>query len=507
MSARKKTRKNAGEGYGYMFHGAFKDKADAVKKERKTKGAWVKGVLTNQGHRYLVMSPRTNPIKRKKKRETVPNPHELLIMGANPHGGEEHQQEISLPPGSTILIRTPRTNPVNAEPNPLFSFHPGLLPQHVRERTLERRKRVSWDRMKPAKRRLVAIAAGVSESLADTWSRIKWRDIPDGWRDALISHLGAQRNPIFVNPGPDDNYMVQAATELFGKQLKDLSTSEMSKVAMRAAQLKQAKTQLRHNMRTRRSPKNQERLWRELGREGQQAAEPTPEQKIPTDAEIDAMWWIPKTSRSMMKRDAAKKRLRGNVELGTYENGIFHPWTRRPASRQKKAIRRQNPDAAGIREDFTGMPVEHEIVRQEPHMPAGNYAQLGKLLTLAVKPRAGGQVLDIRSNALIVSDERAQAEEGKLGPIWFVGGDQDITAALPQFGAIERRGGIYELGEAREIHYEQRKEHVPHPEQDHWRHRFGEETNVRPTVLFDLMHKRLLLEGGAYRIRREGIVN
>jgi len=486
MSTRKKTRKNAGEGYGYMFHGSFGTKEKAQAKERKTKGAWIKHTLTNKGWRYLVMSPRTNPIKRKKRvtaeeaskwllydhprewanatgtkrkhlakkatmmraiaRTSGDNPHELLIMGANPHG-EEHQQEISLPPGSTILIRTPRTNPVNPEAtNPLFSFHPGLLPQHVRERTLGRRKRIAWDRMKPTKRRLVAIAAGVSESLADTWSRIKWRDIPEGWRDALISHLGAQRNPIFLNPGPDDNYMVQAAAELFGKQLKDLSMREMSQVAMRAAQLKRAHT----------AP-------------------------------------------------------RANVELGTYENGIFHPWTRRPASRQKQAIRRQNgrqnPDAAGIREDFTGMPVEHEIVRQEPHMPAGNYAQLGKLLTLAVKPRAGGQVLDIRSNALIVSDERAQAEEGKLGPIWFVGGDQDITAALPQFGAIESRGQIFELGEAREIHYEQRKEHVPHPEQDHWRHRFGEETNVRPTVLFDLTHKRLLLEGGAYRIRREGIVN
>jgi hypothetical protein len=488
MSGRKKTRKNAGEGYGMMFHGSFGEKKDAVAKEKKTKGAFVRGMPTKKGYRYVVMSPRLNPIKRKQKgpddrislkefrkmlhahgygpaaavrgatkreaeeyirrldethaRHASQNPHELLIMGANPHG-EEHQQEISLPPGSTILIRTPRTNPlVNPEPNPLFSFQPGLLPQHVRERTLGRRKRISWDRMKPAKRRLVALAAGVSESLADTWSRIKWRDIPEGWRDALISHLGAQRNPIFLNPGPDDNYMVQAAAELFGKQLKDLSMREMSQVAMRAAQLKRAHT----------AP-------------------------------------------------------RANVELGTYENGVFHPWTRRPKSRQKKAIRRQNPDAAGIREDFTGAPVDREQVRYEPHMPAGNYAQLGKLLTLAVKPRAGGQVLDIRSNALIVSDERAQAEEGKLGPIWFVGGDQDITAALPQFGAIERRGGIYELGEAREIHYEQRKEHVPHPEQDHWRHRFGEETNVRPTVLFDLTHKRLLLEGGAYRIRREGIVN
>jgi hypothetical protein len=67
MAGRTKKRKNAGAGYGYMFHGAFKDKKDAVAKEKKTKGAWIKGTLTNRGHRYLVMSPRTNPIKRKKK--------------------------------------------------------------------------------------------------------------------------------------------------------------------------------------------------------------------------------------------------------------------------------------------------------------------------------------------------------------------------------------------------------------------------------------------------------
>lgn len=78
-------RKNAGLGYGMQFHGSFSKKADAEKKERKRKGAFIRGARTIHGYRYIVMSPRTNPIKRKKKIVTpVANPSELLVMGANP---------------------------------------------------------------------------------------------------------------------------------------------------------------------------------------------------------------------------------------------------------------------------------------------------------------------------------------------------------------------------------------------------------------------------------------
>ena len=59
-------------------------------------------------------------------------------------------------------------------------------------------------------------------------------------------------------------------------------------------------------MRTRRSPRNQEILWRALGGNAKKPiASPAP---IRSDEEIDAMWWVSKTSRSMMKRDAAKAR-------------------------------------------------------------------------------------------------------------------------------------------------------------------------------------------------------
>lgn len=387
MSARKKTRKNAGKGFGMMFHGNFKSKKEAKRKERES-GGFMKRLSTPFGTRYMVMSERKNPIKRKKKAKT--NPHELLVMGANPHASETHRghQEITVPPGSTITIRMNPTEVVN--PDRYSSAHaiakgitrhaPGLI-------------------QTKKQRRVAGMVRGARKH------KYEWIP-PEG--------LAPGMNPIFVNPG-DDMYMIQAAAELFGKALKDLSAGEMSKVAMRAAQLKR---------------------------------------------------------------------------------------------QQRRQNHRQNPSAAGIREDFTGMPVEHEHVRQEPHMPAGNYAQLGKLLSLCVKPRKGGQVREIKgARVLIVSDERARAEEGKLGPIWFVGGDQDVTEALSEFGAQLRTDGLYELGEAREIHYEQRKEHVPDPDQDHWRHPFGQETDERPTVLFDLQHKRLLLEGGAYEIRREGIVN
>jgi hypothetical protein len=61
-------------------------------------------------------------------------------------------------------------------------------------------------------------------------------------------------------------------------------------------------------MRTRRSPRNQARLWRELGAAPVPPVAPTPPPR--SDAEIDAMWWLPTRSRTLLKRDAAKARMK-----------------------------------------------------------------------------------------------------------------------------------------------------------------------------------------------------
>ena len=56
-------------------------------------------------------------------------------------------------------------------------------------------------------------------------------------------------------------------------------------------------------MRTRRSPRNQQILFAALFRP---AAPPAPAPIKRTDAEIDAMWWIPKQSRRLLKADKSK---------------------------------------------------------------------------------------------------------------------------------------------------------------------------------------------------------
>lgn len=388
-------RKNAGAGYGYMFHGAFSKKADAVKKERKTKGAFIKTVAYSHGLRYAVMSPRTNPIKRKKKakKETKgellnrrlaelnayesrgKNPSELLVMGANPH---DHK-ELNLPAGSTITIR------VNPEPNPYFGFGPS----HPTKKELAASRR--------------SFRAGVSRRVKE--GRAEYTRLRKSARSSFKNKKkleGLFHEVYGQNPAPICGAMIG------GYQ-----------------------------------------CTRKPGHRGPH---------LPQGA------------------------------------------TLRPRSRHKWGPR-ENPSAEAIRESFTGTGVDRVKIYDEPHMPAGDYALLGKLLALYVKPHAGGQVQMIRpTKTIAVVDETGRQ-------IYFVGGDQDISSALHVFGAIDRGAGLYEIGEAKRIDYKQRKEHVPNPEVDEWRHDFGEESGVRPKVLFDAHAKRLLLEGGEYVIRTEGIVN
>ena len=200
---------------------------------------------------------------------------------------------------------------------------------------------------------------------------------------------------------------------------------------------------------------------------------------------------------------------RKNVEFGEFEHGVFHPWTRRPRSGRKQATRRRcNSEdteraAADLRETFTGAPAEWVTVSDEPHVPTGDYAQLGELLALYIKPLSSGQVQQINFK----HDRPALVSATNARQLYLVGGDQDISAALAVFGARDRGDGTLELGELRRLDYKQRKEHVPDPDVDEWRHELGEENGIRPVLVFDSSNKKLLIEGGDYEVRREGIVN
>jgi hypothetical protein len=175
------------------------------------------------------------------------------------------------------------------------------------------------------------------------------------------------------------------------------------------------------------------------------------------------------------------------------------------ANPRVEVVHGDNPPVEEITEEFTGTEVKWIDVYNEPHIPRGRYAYLAKLLSLHIKPAKGGQVQKISFGEgdrapIIVSDSSAKQ-------IYFVGGNQDISSALAAFGAIDKGNGLVELGQGRRIDYQGRKEHVASPDEDLWKHHHGEENGALPTVLFDTRSKRLLYEGGDYRIEGPWIRN
>jgi hypothetical protein len=472
-----KRRKNAGEGYGYMFHGSFAKKADAVAKERKTKGAWVKGVLTNQGQRYIVMSPRTNPIKRKKRAED---------QGISPAIAQK---------GVDQAAQLLEAEMYSLNQNRLHGARASSI-RKIEKRVKEAQKHLNWQRERLARvsrlnpTELLIMGANPNPPAPEAQEFV----VPAN------STIIIRTNPLRQNT--DDHWMVLAAAQLYpGKTLRDLTSRELSRVAMLAAKLKRGTNpadrytaaHARSSGATYQAPglMRTKRQRRVAG--------------MVRKARRHKLDWAESFGRDVRERQLNPEICGAQIggEVCTRKPGHRGPHLPQGATLRPKTRLRHgwNPSAAALHEEFTGAPTEWETVYDEPHMPKANYAQLGKLLSLYVKPRSGGQVLEIKpKGTLVVADESARR-------IWFVGGDQDISSALEVFGALDRGMGLFELGEARRIDYKQRKEHVPEPEHDHWRHAFGEETEIRPAVLYDTNKKRLLLEGGDYRIEAAGIIN
>lgn len=218
-----------------------------------------------------------------------------------------------------------------------------------------------------------------------------------------------------------------------------------------------------------------------------------------------------------LTRDFATKAEARSFAAGVSKRDFFRPHVKSlrtnpaelmilGANPRVEVVHGDNPPVEEIAEEFSGTEVEFMDIYNEPHMPRGRYAYLGELLSLHIKPAAGGQVQKISFGAgkdapIIVTDSTAKQ-------IYFVAGNQDITDALAVFGAQSRIGdSLLELGVGRRIDYRARKEHVADPDEDKWKHDHGEENGTFPTVLFDTRNKKLLYEGGDYRIEGPWIRN
>ncbi len=95
--------------------------------------------------------------------------------------------------------------------------------------------------------------------------------------------------------------------------------------------------------------------------------------------------------------------------------------------------------------------------------------------------------------------------------IYFVGGNQDLSDILEQ-AQINCQKDLIDVGECQYIIYTADKDFDNFQELD-YQHEFGEEDVKkgekarRPRLMFDRQNRQMYLVGGAYEVKREGIVN
>jgi hypothetical protein len=104
------------------------------------------------------------------------------------------------------------------------------------------------------------------------------------------------------------------------------------------------------------------------------------------------------------------------------------------------------------------------------------------------------------------------ASEPSGRQMYFVGGNQDISAYLRQFHVDERKDWI-DLGPCVLIEYETQKEFDKFEPYVYF-HALGEETGeypgdngLNPRLMYNRVRKRLFLSGGSYVVKPEGIVD
>ena len=190
-----------------------------------------------------------------------------------------------------------------------------------------------------------------------------------------------------------------------------------------------------------------------------------------------------------------------------------------------KGIKR-NPASESDRvyEEFHGAPPQHTLEIHETEHVHGNLAGLGDLVCLIIR-LSGGKHAGQRKQLNAPDPGRAKesdivhvASNEAKNQIYFVGGDQSVDVKVLGFRDsfdINHDGETFEatelkdlmvLGEVCKLTYRTQKAFDKFEDVDYF-HRVGEDTKVRPFLLYDTMNARMRLAGGEYTVHEQGIVN
>lgn len=167
---------------------------------------------------------------------------------------------------------------------------------------------------------------------------------------------------------------------------------------------------------------------------------------------------------------------------------------------------RRNPageaEAANLYREFHGKDPREILELQEPEARGVTLTNLGALVELQIVPVEGSDWvrLDFAGSDVKV------ASNPKGTQIYFVGGDQRLDFGdLDLFGTDQSKE-LIELGEAAVIVYRAKKS-ITDFKAANWKHDFGEESGLRPIVVYDKRTSRMMLVGGEYEIEAPGIIN
>lgn len=169
---------------------------------------------------------------------------------------------------------------------------------------------------------------------------------------------------------------------------------------------------------------------------------------------------------------------------------------------------RHNPEtSADLYETFHGKPSTKEVVYETEEFERTNFAQLGSLVELKVATDSGKEVVltapnpdtsDIDTVVQLASDPGGRQ-------LFLVGGDQAVDVKSFGLGKKDVRDHMV-LGTLTELTYQTEKGFDKFKKVQYF-HELGEETGVRPVLLYNPQNESLSIAGGQYDVRDIGIVN
>jgi len=186
---------------------------------------------------------------------------------------------------------------------------------------------------------------------------------------------------------------------------------------------------------------------------------------------------------------------------------------RKANPRKKARARKRNgnlSDAAELYRQFHGREATKLTDVLQRIVSRDAYAGLGTLVRLVVD---GAISIDFpetdRDSVMVASDPKGRQ-------LFLIGGDQDVTPLLNGRKGVDRTKDLIDLGELRGMPGAKDKfksiEYFTRKKMDNFKaityvHEFGEESGVRPRLMYDRLNKQLHIVGGNYQVKPEGIVD